>query len=136
MKTVSTGSQPLGQNSRTAIAIAPSAAPTAIAAGRLRPARDFLGASAPSGVPVSGSATEVGRSVRLDLEQLAFFVLDEVVDLLDVLMSCFFEVLLRVFDLVFAGLAVFLDPVEFLHRLAADVAHRHPGVLALGPCLL
>ena len=39
-------------------------------------------------------------------------------------------------DLVLAGLAVLLDAVQLLHRLAADVAHRHPGVLALGLGLL
>src|ERR1700724_4692452 len=71
-------SHPLGANRRTAIAIAPRVVPTAMAAGRLRPARDFLG--------VSGAATEFSRrSVRSDLEQLAFLVLDELVDLPDIL---------------------------------------------------
>src|ERR1700730_4230028 len=117
-------SHPLGANRRTAIAIAPRVVPTAMAAGRLRPARDFLG--------VSGAATEFSRrSVRSDLEQLAFFVLDELVDLPDILLGGLVEVLLRVFDVVLSGLAVLFDAVEFFHRLTPDVAHRHPGILAL-----
>src|SRR5581483_754208 len=128
MATASTASHPLGANSRTAIAIAPSSTPTAIAAGKLRPARDVFVAS--------GSATEFGRSVCLDLEQLAFFVLDELVDLPGVGVGGLLEFLLGVLDFVLAGLAVLFDPVQLLHRLAADVAHRHAGVLTLGLGLL
>src|ERR1700737_3090783 len=121
MASANTASHPLGANSRTAIATAPRVAPTAMAAGRLRPARDFLG--------VSGAATEFGR--RSDLEQLAFLVLDALVDLPDILVGGLVEVLLRVFDLVLSGLAVLFDAVELFHRLTPDVAHRHPGILAL-----
>ena len=46
------------------------------------------------------------------------------------------EILLGAADLVLAGLAVLLDAVQLLHRLATDVAHRHLGVLALGLGLL
>src|ERR1700738_448785 len=124
MASANTASHPLGADSRTAIATAPRVAPTAMAAGRLRPARDFLG--------VSGAATEFGRrSVRSDLEQLAFLVLDELVVLPDILVGGLVEVLLRVFDLVLSGLAVLFDAVELFHRLTPDVAHRHPGILAL-----
>src|SRR6202011_1413926 len=35
-----------------------------------------------------------------------------------------------------ARLAILADAVQFLHRLAADVAHRDPGVFALGFGLL
>jgi hypothetical protein len=36
-------------------------------------------------------------------------------------------------DLVLADLAVLREPAELVHRLAADVADRDPGVLGLGP---
>ena len=78
MATASTASQPIGAKSRIPIAIAPSTTPTPMAAGRLRPARDaFLGGSS-TGVDLARESL-AGRS--LDLQQLAFFVLDQFVDL-------------------------------------------------------
>jgi hypothetical protein len=94
--------------------IPPRTTPTAIAAGRLRPARDVFGASlgGPSEPPVSVFATEVDRcAVLLDLKQLAFFVLDQLVDLVGVLVRGLLEVFFGTTDLVLAGLAVPADAV-------------------------
>ncbi len=55
MKTANTGSQPIGQNSRMPIAMAPSTTPTPMAAGRLRPARDFFSVGgSPTGLSGTG----------------------------------------------------------------------------------
>src|SRR5271166_6881643 len=120
----------------------PMLTPTAIAARRSRPARDvflggsgivFLGARAGSsgGVPAPVVATDMIAERPLDLQQLAFFVLDQLIDLGDVLMGGLVQILLRPADLVLAGLAVLANSVQLLHRLATDVAHRDPGFLTL-----
>src|ERR1700733_10711113 len=130
---------------KIAMMLPPMAAPTRIATGRLRPARDFFGFSfagpctdPSAGVfaPVSVSATDIVAERPLDLQQLAFFVFDQVIDLGHVLMRGLVQVLLRPRDLVFTGFAILADAVELLHCLAADIAHRDPGVLALGFGLL
>src|SRR5436305_567399 len=120
-------------------------APTAIAAGRLRPARDFFRlpaggscteSSAGMPPPVSVSATDVFAERPLDLQQLAFLVFDQVFDLVHVLLGGLIQILLSPRDLILTGFAVFADAVQLLHRLAADVAYRHLGVLAFGFRLL
>src|SRR6185312_17489463 len=104
-----------------------STAPTAIAAGRLRPARDFFGEGSctePSdGVfgGVSVSATDSSAERPLDLQQLAFFVFDQLVDLGHVLLGGLVQILFRARHLVLAGFTVLADTLQFLHRLAADV---------------
>jgi len=97
--------------------------PTTIAAGRSRPARDvflagcmvFLATRAGSsgGVPFPASAvaTDLIAERPLDLQQLAFFVFDQLVDLGDVLMGGLVQILFRAADLVLAGLAVLADSV-------------------------
>src|ERR1700743_1552641 len=126
-------------------------APTAIAAGRSRPAREvFCGCcsfgcdiSAPragssGGLPAPASLvdTDVIAERSSDLQQLAFFVLDQFLDLGDVLMCRLVQILFRTDDLVLAGFAVFADAVQLLHRLAPDVAHRDLRVLAFALGLL
>src|SRR3984957_5590131 len=81
---------PCGANISVAMRMAPIKAPTAMAAGRSRPARDvFLAAGSSGGVPASASvvATESVAERPLDLQQLAFFVFDELIDLRDVLVG-------------------------------------------------
>src|ERR1700759_592284 len=100
----------------------PRNAPTPIAAGRFRPALPcFLvgsDGSAPSEA-VSVSATvlllKVWSPVDLDLQQLAFFVFHQVVDLGGVGLGALVEILLGASDLVLACLAVLLDAGELLH---------------------
>src|SRR5437588_6405935 len=116
--------------------------PTAIAARRSRPARDaflagccivFFGARAGSsgGLPAPVVATDMIAERSLDLQQLAFFVLDQLIDLGDVLVGGLVQILFRPADLILAGLAVLADAVQLLHRLATDVAHRDPRLFAL-----
>ena len=93
-----------------------------MAAGRSRPARgDFLAgccivllvsrAGSPGGVPAPVVATDMVAERPLDLQQLAFFVLDQLVDLGDVLMGGLVQILFRAADLVLASLAVLADSV-------------------------
>ena len=76
------GSHPLGANSRTPIAIAPSDRTNGDRGGQVAASARLLGLGRLVGVPVvgvcHGSQLLLGP---LDLEQLAFFVLDEFVDL-------------------------------------------------------
>src|SRR5271157_1967216 len=112
---------------------APMLAPTTIAAGRSRPARDvfFAGccivasrAGSSRGLPAPVVATDMVAERPLDLQQLAFFVLDQLIDLGDVLMGGLVQILLRAADVILASLAVLTDSVQLFHRLAADIAHR------------
>src|SRR5882757_8071399 len=136
-----------GTNTRMAMTPKPKKAPTAIAAGRFRPAREpFLGGSAEAPAPsveaVSVSATgmvtkgaaAIDGSSRMrssHLQQLAFFVFDQIVDLGGVGRRGLVQFLLGPAHLVLACLAVLLDAAQFFHGLASDVAHRHLGVLTL-----
>src|ERR1700758_2440120 len=123
-----------GTSSNVATRTAPIDTPTAIAAGKLRPARDaFFAAGSSGGVPASASvvATDLVAERSLDLQQLAFFVLDKLIDLGDVLVGGLVQILFRAADLVLTGLAVLADPVQLFHRLATNIAHRHAGFLPL-----
>src|SRR5579875_122759 len=57
----------------------------------------------------------------LDLQQLAFLVFDQFIDLVDVLVRRLLQVFLGSTDFVFAGLPVLADTVQLLHCLATDV---------------
>src|ERR1700761_2060304 len=148
MAAATSGTHRYRSNIKIATMVTARAPPTAIAAGRFRPARDFFGLfcffasgcwtepSAGMSAPVSVSATASSAEGPLDLQQLAFFVFDQVIDLGHVLVRGLVQVLLGARNLVLAGLAVLADAVQFLHRLAADVAHRDPSVFPLGLGLL
>src|SRR3954447_25509574 len=97
---------------------APRPRPTAIATGRLRPARP--------GLAVGVSVMSAGSS---DLEQLCFLVLERLVGLLDVLVRDLLELLLGARDVVLADLTVASELVERLLRVPADVADGHPALL-------
>src|SRR4051812_49143717 len=74
-----------------AMTIATRPTPTAIDAGRLRPARLVLSATAgmisPSGVSSSGETGGVSSWGDSDLKELCLFVLEHLVDDLDVLLG-------------------------------------------------
>src|SRR6185436_5105124 len=111
----------------------PRNAPTAMAAGRSRPAREvFFGWVSATGCGCLRGGFAGNAS---DLQQLTFLVLDQIVDLAHVLRGGLVEVLFRPADLVLARFAVLLDPGQLLHRLAADVSHGDLRVLALAPGL-
>src|SRR5215207_8272221 len=96
--------------------------PTAIDAGRLRPARLVFGGTA--GVSSAGDS---------DLKELCLFVLHELVDHVDVLLCQPVEPLLGADVVVLADLGVLLGPVERLLRGAAQAAYAHAPFLRLGP---
>src|SRR4051794_347243 len=81
---------------------APIPAPTAIAAGRLRPARDGRLTAATMAAAPSGEEAVTGS----DFEELGFLVLDQVVDLVHVTVGGALQLLLGAPYLVLAGLAV------------------------------
>src|SRR4029079_16751172 len=91
--------------------------PTAIAAGRLRPALLGVRDAAPSTV-----APMLSTGTRSDLEQLGFLVLEHVVDLVDVLLGQAVQTLLGRTDLVLAELAVLQRALEVLLGVPAHVA--------------
>src|SRR6476661_6012946 len=142
-------------SARASTMSAPSVTPTAIAAGRLRPARELLAGRRAAPPPERSSATAVEPSARLsrsarrvgcgevmaaewierlgssDLEQLGLLALQQVVDGLDVLLRHDVELLLGAGALVLAHLAVLDQAVELVLGPAADVADGDLGVLAL-----
>src|SRR6187200_2809250 len=98
------------------------AIPTAIAAGRLRPALLGVRDAAPSAVaPMLSTAT------RSDLEQLGFLVLQDVVDLVHVLLRHAVEALLGRAHLVLAELTVLERALEVLLGMATHVADGDLG---------
>src|SRR6478736_1382463 len=100
--------------------------PTAIAAGRFRPALLGVRDAAPSAVaPMLSTAT------RSDLEQLGFLVLQDLVDLVHVLLGHAVEALLGRAHLVFTELAVLERALEVLLGVATYVANGDLGVLGL-----
>src|SRR3954447_18287511 len=124
---------------------APSPSPTAIAAGRLRPARvrrsgggtGCIGTGS-SGEPPSASWSVdiVSRVSRADgrpsdLEELGLLVLEQLVDVTHVFLGDLLELLLRAVRVVLADLAVLGQPVQLVLRVPANVADRDPGVLRL-----
>lgn len=119
--------------------------PTTIAARKSRPARDVsvagcclaprAGCSAGFPVPASLVVTDFVAERPLDLQQLAFFVFNQLINLGDVLVRGLVEILFCATDLILAGLAFLTDAMEFLHRFATDITHRNLGLLPLMLCL-
>lgn len=115
--------------------------PTTIAARKSRPARDVsvagcclaprAGCSAGFPVPASLVVTDFVAERPLDLQQLAFFVFNQLINLGDVLVRGLVEILFCATDLILAGLAFLTDAMEFLHRFATDITHRNLGLLPL-----
>src|SRR3954451_9396529 len=103
-------------NHNDARTMAMSATATPIAAGRLRPARPCGFASV----------------VSSDLKKFSLFVLQELIDHVDVLLGESVQPLLRAGVLVLADLRILLGAIEGLLGAAAQVANRHPAVLGLG----
>src|SRR4051812_3475672 len=105
----------------------PRPRPTAIAAGRFRPALPADRDAVPSAVdPMLSTAT------RSDLEQLGFLVLQDIVDQVDVLLGHAVEPLLSRAHLVLAQLTVLERALEVLLGMPAHVAYGDLRVLGLG----
>src|SRR5688572_21798971 len=104
-----------------AMTMATSATPTPIAAGRLRPAR----------LVFSRASADVG-SVSSDLKELGLFVLEQLVDDVDVLLGEAVETLLGAGGVVLADLGVLLGLVDRLLGRAAHAAHGDAALFGLG----
>src|SRR5579875_2798673 len=130
----------------------PRARPTAMAAGRLRPARIFRSltclpcAGRPAACRAARRARPRGQKpgmlpfARLRytrpasyLEQLRLLVPEQLVDLRDVRVGQLVELALGPPALVLAGFAVPHQLVDRVLGVAADVPDRHPPVLRLVP---
>src|SRR6266481_2354960 len=127
----------------------PSSKPTAMAAGRFRPVLARLGAgggAGSGGVPGCRSAScctsatlarQTGgrqpRSLaeRLDLEELCFLVLQQLVDLRSVCVRQVIQLTFGPATLVLASLTALHQLVDRVLAVPADVADRHPAVLGL-----
>src|SRR5688500_13559634 len=105
-----------------AMTMTTSATPTPIAAGRLRPAR----------LVASGVFAGVGLASS-DLKELGLFVLEQVVDGVDVLLGEAVEALLSTGGVVLADLGVLLGLVDRLLGGAAHAAYGDAALLGLGP---
>src|SRR6188472_815578 len=104
------------------------ATPTAIAAGRLRPALLGVRDTAPS-----AAAPMLSTATRSDLEQLGFLVLQNLVDEVNVLPGQAVQPLLGGAHLVLTELAFLEGTLEVLLGVPTNVAYGHLGVLGLGP---
>src|SRR4051812_40473948 len=91
---------------------APSAAPTATAAPRLRPARD--GRRAGGTTAGRWSDDDAVTDAASHLEEFGFLVLDQVVDLVHVAVGGALQLLLGARHVVLAGVAVADDAVQLV----------------------
>src|SRR6185437_10402004 len=110
----------------------PSRAPTPMATGRLRPVLVRAGVDADS-VTSSGGPDASCLRCKLDLEELGFLVLEQLVHLTHVAVSQLFELALGAAAVILARLAGLDQLVDRVLGVAADVADGDPAVLGLGP---
>src|SRR5262249_21933348 len=125
---------------------APRPAPTAAAAGRLRPDRDDRSSAGWAACPASLSAPGISLAwavgplsmswpcswrSKLDLEELGFLVLEQLVHLRDVGVRQIVELALGPAHVVLPRVPVLGQLVEGVLRVPPDVADGDPAVLRL-----
>src|SRR6516164_4122475 len=106
----------------------PMPAPTAIAAGRLRPVLIVR----VGGLCVVLTGLSFGTRGPSDLEQLGFLVLEQIVDLGDVAVGQLLQLALGAPDVILADIAVLHHLVEGVLGVPPDVTDADPRVLGLG----